>query len=353
MNLDLLSSYDYELPEAQIAQHPAARRDASRLLAIPRGADVEHRVFGDLVTLFRPGDLIVRNNTKVLPARLIGTRPTGGRVELLLLEPLPGPGVAWRAMAKPARALHPGGRLSFGSRPAVIRGKHADGTVDVDFPIDAAQFDALLAEEGRMPLPPYIRRGDNDPPAVPIEDRERYQTVYAREPGAVAAPTAGLHFTDDVFAQLAAAGVQLAEVTLHVGAGTFAPVRVERLDDHVMHRERFELTAEAAAQIQTARREGRRVIAVGTTTARVLETLGAGGRELVATRGDTNLFIRPGHAWSVVDALVTNFHLPKSTLLVLVCALAGPERMLAAYRAAVAAGYRFFSYGDACWIERT
>jgi len=203
-----------------------------------------------------------------------------------------------------------------------------------------------------MPLPPYIHRQDEEPPEVLAEDRERYQTVYARRDGAVAAPTAGLHFTPDLLAEIAARGVEVVDLTLHVGAGTFLPVRTERLDDHVMHAERYELSTESAAAIQTAREEGRRVVAVGTTATRVLETLGANGRPLAAAAGSTDLFIRSGHDWSVIDAMLTNFHLPKSTLLVLVCALAGTERLLAAYREAVAAQYRFFSYGDACWIER-
>ncbi len=348
---NLLSTYEFELPPEQIAQHPTARRDESRLLVVPAAGPVVHRHFRDILDLLQPGDLLVRNNTRVLPARLIGTRDTGGRVELLLLEPTAVEGVRWRAMVKPGRATGPGRKLHFGELHAIVTEKHEDGTIDVSFPVAPEKFDRLLAREGRMPLPPYIHRDDEEAPRVLAADRERYQTVYAAQDGAMAAPTAGLHFTDAFFAQIAAHGVEVIDLTLHVGAGTFLPVRSERLDEHVMHCERFVLTADAAAKIQAARDAGRRIVAIGTTTARVLEHLGGKGR-LAATTGSTDLFITPGYAWRVVDVLVTNFHLPKSTLLVLVCALAGTERLLTAYREAVAAGYRFFSYGDACWIQR-
>ncbi|NLH47499.1 MAG: tRNA preQ1(34) S-adenosylmethionine ribosyltransferase-isomerase QueA [Myxococcales bacterium] len=347
-----LARYDFDLPAELIAQHPAARRSASRLLVIPRERPLEHRRFADLVELFRPGDVLVRNNTKVLPARLIGRRESGGRIELLLLAPAAGVADRWRAMARPGRAMVPGAEFRFGELPVRIAARHPDGTVDVDFLVPAGQLLELLAREGRMPLPPYIRREDSEDPRVLAEDRERYQTVYAKIPGAVAAPTAGLHFTPELFAQLAARGVTVADLTLHVGAGTFLPVRSATLDDHVMHAERYELPAAAAEAINRGRAAGGRIVAVGTTSARVLETLGESAGPLAAAQGETRLFIRPGRPWRIVDVLVTNFHLPKSTLLVLVCALAGTERLLAAYREAVAQGYRFFSYGDACWIER-
>jgi S-adenosylmethionine:tRNA ribosyltransferase-isomerase len=363
-----LARFDFTLPPALIAQHPAPRRDASRLLVISRSGPLRHLHFPDLVNLLQPEDLLVRNDTRVLPARLIGRRDTGGRVELLLLEPV---GAArWRALARPTKSLRPGKRLIFdfpvgaglvsapgGQTPApfvygnVIE-KHDDGAVVVEFAIDAEKFDALLATIGRMPLPPYIHRRDDETPEVLAEDRDRYQTIYAREPGAVAAPTAGLHFTDEVLARIRAKGVAIADLTLHVGAGTFLPVRVANLDDHVMHHERFALPPETADAIAACRRRGGRVAAVGTTTARVLETQANDDGAVRPGAGSTNLFIKPGHAWRAVDVLLTNFHLPKSTLLVLVCALAGTDRLLAAYREAVAREYRFFSYGDACWIER-
>lgn len=347
-----LSQYDFLLPPEQIAQFPAPRREQSRLLVIGRDGQPLHRGFAEIGELFRPGDVLVRNDTKVLPARLIGRRDTGGRVELLLLNPVAGDAVAWQAMAKPAKALASGKTLRFGALTAVVEAKHDDGTVTVSFPVDHAQFDRLLAQEGRMPLPPYIHRDDNEDAAVLAADRERYQTVYAAWSGAVAAPTAGLHFTPELFDRLRATGVEIVDLTLHVGAGTFLPVRTDNLDDHEMHSERFALSADTAATIQRARDQGRRVIAVGTTSARVLETVARDGGPLRAATGQTALFIRPGHTWRVVDVLVTNFHLPKSTLLVLVCALAGTNRLLGAYREAVNAGYRFFSYGDACWIQR-
>jgi S-adenosylmethionine:tRNA ribosyltransferase-isomerase len=347
-----LSQFTYDLPADRIAQTPAPARTDSRLLVIPRNGDVSHRRFPAVLDRLRPGDVLVRNVTRVIPARLIGTRAAGGRAELLLLHPLAGPAVRWQALAKPGRALKAGARLHFGPLTAAVDEKHADGSVAVSFDCPPADFDRLLDEHGRMPLPPYIRRKDHEDPARLADDRARYQTVYAREAGAVAAPTAGLHFSEALLAAIARQGVTIADLTLHVGAGTFLPIRAENLDEHTMHGEWFALPAETASAVETARAQGGRVIAVGTTTARVLETVGATPGPLKATSGETRLFIKPGHEWRVVDVLLTNFHLPKSTLLVLVCALAGTDRLLAAYREAVAAGYRFFSYGDACWIER-
>jgi S-adenosylmethionine:tRNA ribosyltransferase-isomerase len=347
-----LADFAYAVPPELIAQQPAPRRDESRLLVIPRGGPIEHRRFTDIAELLRPGDLLVRNNAKVLPARLIGRRAGGGRAELLLLRPEAGPGVRWRALAKPGKALRPGIGLEFGSLAARVEAKLPDGEVVVAFSVAAADFPQLLEREGRMPLPPYVRRNERTDPATLAADAERYQTIYARVPGAVAAPTAGLHFTDDTFAAIAKKGIAVADLTLLVGAGTFLPIRTDDLDAHVMHAEWFDLPPATGAAIDACRTRGGRVVAVGTTAARVLETLGGADGRAPAGRGETRLFIKPGHRWRVVDALVTNFHLPKSTLLVLVCALAGTDRMLAAYREAVAERYRFFSYGDACWIER-
>lgn len=346
-----LSFFDYQLPEELIAQHPAPRRPDSRLLVLRRDGLPEHRGFPEVTDLLRPGDLLVRNDTLVIPARLIGRRASGGRVELLLLRPLAG-AARWSAMIRPGKAVRPGSRLIFEEVAAEVEEKHPDGTVTVAFPLREDVFQKWLSGAGRMPLPPYIRRADDESAAVLEEDRRRYQTVYARQAGAVAAPTAGLHFTEEIFAALREKGVAIADLTLHVGAGTFLPVRTESLEDHVMHAEDFSLSEETARAVNACRDRGGRVVALGTTTARVLEAAGASGEPLTADAGSTDLFIKPGHRWRVVEALITNFHLPKSTLLVLVCALAGTDRLLAAYREAVARRYRFFSYGDACFLER-
>ncbi len=349
-----LAHFNFDLPPELIAQHPAAQRDASRLLVLPAAGPLRHGHFPDLVDLLDARDLLVRNDTRVLPARLIGRRENGARVELLLLQPAAGAAdrPRWLALGKPGKALRPGRRLLFGEVTAEVVAQAADGTVTVDFAVLPARFDDWLAAAGRMPLPPYIRRRDEEDAAVLAEDRERYQTVYARETGAVAAPTAGLHFTAEVFERLRAKGVEIRDLTLHVGAGTFLPVRVDDLDDHVMHHERFALPRETADAVAACRARGGRVVAVGTTSARVLETQANDDGTVRPGAGSTDLFIKPGHRWRVVDALLTNFHLPQSTLLVLVCALAGTDRLLAAYREAVVQRYRFFSYGDACWIER-
>lgn len=347
-----LSDFDYELPPERVAQHPADRRDAGRLLVVPAAGALAHRRFSEVIDLVRPGDLLVRNNTRVFPARLIGRRDSGGRVELLLLRALADPGVVWQALARPARALRPGRRLLFGELAAQVERKFDDGTVAVAFDVDKQDFTAQLSAVGRMPLPPYIARKDDEDPAVLARDKQRYQTVYAREVGAVAAPTAGLHFTEELFAAIRARGVEIAEVTLHVAAGTFLPVREENIDEHRMHFEWYVLPPATADAVAACRERGGRVIAVGTTSSRVLETCGRADGRVEPDSGETDLFIRPGYQWKIVDALLTNFHLPRSTLLMLVCALAGTGRMLAAYREAVAREYRFFSYGDACWIEK-
>ncbi|MHA1570033.1 MAG: tRNA preQ1(34) S-adenosylmethionine ribosyltransferase-isomerase QueA [Alphaproteobacteria bacterium] len=346
-----LSTFDFDLPAELIAQHPAPRRDAGRLLVIPREGELKHRAFPDMVDLLREGDLLIRNNTRVIPARLIGKRETGGRVELVLLEPAGEP-TRWLAIGRPMRALRPGRRLHFGALTATVQERIDENTLSVSFAADPVVFDNLLAEAGRMPLPPYIKRSDDEDPEVLARDRERYQTVYARQPGAVAAPTAGLHFTDEIFTRIKEKGVEVREVTLHVGAGTFLPIRSEHLEDHIMHSEKYTLPEETAEAIRRCRERGGRLVAVGTTTTRVLETLARDDGNVAPGSGRTELFIKPGHRWRAVDALLTNFHLPKGTLLVLVCALAGTERLLAAYHEAVAQKYRFFSYGDACWIER-
>jgi S-adenosylmethionine:tRNA ribosyltransferase-isomerase len=342
--------FDYELPGDRIAQHPAPRRDDSKLLVLDRHrGDVEHARFRDLATRFRPDDLLVFNDTRVVPCRLIGSKETGGRVELLLLEPVaaPGQGETWRCLLQVARKPAVGSRLRFGdTAQAVVLGRDEEGWT-VRFDTAGEDLPALLDRIGRMPLPPYIRRDDSDPDAP---DRERYQTVYARDPGAVAAPTAGLHFTKELLSTLSDAGVRTARVTLHVGAGTFLPVRVERVEDHRMHSEKFDLPEETVEAIHATRERGGRVVAVGTTVVRTLEGSAGEDGALRAGRGSCDLFIYPGYRFRVVDAMITNFHLPRSTLLMLVCAFAGRRAVLAAYHEALRAGYRFYSYGDAMLV---
>ena len=337
-----LSDFDYELPERLIAQEPISPRDASRLLVVPRrGGPLADARFGDLPELLRPGDLLVFNDTRVLPARLVGAKASGGRCELLLLEPFEREGGSlWRALGQSSKPLREGARLAFGTLEASVERVEGEGFFAVRFDREGAALDAALEREGRVPLPPYIRREPS--PA----DRERYQTVYASAPGSAAAPTAGLHFTRELLARLAARGVERTAVTLHVGPGTVLPVRTEEVAQHRMHEERYHVPAAAAAAFEACRARGGRVVAVGTTAVRTLESAWKDGRLRVGA-GRTSIFIYPGHVFETVDALVTNMHLPRSTLLMLVCALGGREQVLAAYGQAVQKGYRFFSYGDA------
>ncbi|MSQ68232.1 MAG: tRNA preQ1(34) S-adenosylmethionine ribosyltransferase-isomerase QueA [Gammaproteobacteria bacterium] len=337
-----LEDFLYELPAAQIAQYPPAYRGDSRLLRLDgaSGTWADHQ-FGEFPTLLRPGDCLVFNDTRVIPARLFGRKDSGGQVEVMV-ERLLG---ADRALvqvraSKPPRA---GCCLEFGPGLALrVEARRRDGFYAV-CGVGELPLTELLARAGHIPLPPYIARGDE--PA----DAERYQTVFARQPGAVAAPTAGLHFTAALLAHLSALGIEQAFVTLHVGAGTFAPVRSARLEDHVMHAEYLEVSPAVCAAVARARAAGGRVVAVGTTSVRALETAARSG-ELAPYQGDTRLFITPGYQFRVVDALLTNFHMPASTLLMLVAAFAGHAGVMAAYRHAVANGYRFFSYGDAMWL---
>jgi S-adenosylmethionine:tRNA ribosyltransferase-isomerase len=341
-----LSDFDYALPEALVAQEPVTPRDASRLLVLPPAGPLDHRRFAELPDLLRPGDLLVFNDTRVIPARLVGTKSTGGKVELLLCEPLAGGlGRRWRAMGQASKAIRPGATLAFDGLSATVESAEGEGFYVVALDREGRALENALARAGRVPLPPYIHRAPSE------ADRERYQTIWARAPGSAAAPTAGLHFTDEILARLAARGVERAAVTLHVGPGTFLPVRGESLDSHRMHAEQYEVPAATSHAIAACRARGGRVVAVGTTTLRTLESAVQGGR-VAAGAGRTELFVRPGHAFRAVDALVTNFHLPRSTLLVLVCAFGGTERVLAAYREAVERRYRFFSYGDAMLVER-
>jgi S-adenosylmethionine:tRNA ribosyltransferase-isomerase len=339
-----LAAYDFDLPEALIAQRPAARRDEARMLVLGRESGaVEDRLFYELPGLLRPEDVVVLNDTRVFPARLVGRRePGGGRAELFLVAPA-GEGT-WLALAKPGRRLRAGARVRFeAGLEAEVLEAHDDGTRRVRF-VCEGPLDEALERAGRMPLPPYIRRAAGD------EDRERYQTVYARHRGAVAAPTAGLHFTPEVLGRIRAQGTAVAAVTLHVGYGTFEPVRAADLRRHAVAAEAVEVTAEAAGAVNAARRRGGRVLAVGTTTTRALETAADEAGVVHPYRGATALTVTPGYRFRAVDALLTNFHLPRSSLLVLVSAFAGRARVLAAYGHAVAAGYRFYSYGDCMLI---
>ncbi len=340
-----LDAYAFDLPEAQIAQQPADRRDASRMLVLDRetGDYSDHR-FSEFVDVIRPEDVVVLNDTRVIPARLVGERePGGGRAELFLVRPAQDG--TWDVLARPGRKLREGARVRFADDlTAEVLAVLADGKRRVRFE-SAEPLDAVLDRIGRMPLPPYIRREAPDP-----ADRERYQTVYARARGAVAAPTAGLHFTPAVLDTLRAKGTAIAEVTLHVGYGTFEPVRAEDLRTHAVAAERIEVSAEAAEAVNAARARGGRVVAVGTTTTRTLESVADASGRIRPFSGETGLTITPGYRFRAVDALLTNFHLPRSSLLVLVGAFAGREAVLRAYRHAVEAGYRFYSYGDCMLI---
>jgi S-adenosylmethionine:tRNA ribosyltransferase-isomerase len=352
----LVSDFDFDLPEDLIAQRPPEERGQSRLLVLSRDTGaIRHAVFPAIVDLLQPGDLLVLNDTRVFPARLLGQRvPSGGAVECLLVRrieaALPDGAETWQALMHPGQKLRPGARVRFDGADATIHGEVLEQrffgrrTVRLwtDGGVDVAQ---AIERIGHMPLPPYIHRRDDQ------ADRDRYQTIYARDRGSIAAPTAGLHFTQPLLDALAARGVGQTAITLHVGYGTFKPVRVERVDEHDVDPEPFTVSEAAAHALTEALRDRRRIIAVGTTTTRALESVmvEADGRVAPAT-GETRLFIHPGHQFRVVSGLVTNFHLPKSSLLMLVAAFAGRDHVLAAYRAAVAQRYRFYSYGDAMVI---
>jgi S-adenosylmethionine:tRNA ribosyltransferase-isomerase len=345
-----LSEFDFELPRAAIAQHPAQPRDSARLLVIgdPDANGVfADRIVRDLPALLAPGDLLVVNDTRVIPARLFGTRGTA-RIEATLHK-RDGTG-RWAAFVKGAKRLKDGDRVVFSDDFAAnVAGRGEGGTVILDFGMSDADLLAALDTHGRMPLPPYIERGDEPDPT----DYDDYQTLFGIESGkrgAIAAPTAGLHFTEDLMAALEARGVERATVTLHVGAGTFLPVRVENIADHVMLTEIGEVPKSAAEAIERTRARGGRVIGVGTTVTRILETAASEDGTVKPFAGETTLFITPGYRFKAIDLLFTNFHLPKSTLFMLVSAFAGLDRMRAAYAHAIASGYRFYSYGDACLL---
>jgi S-adenosylmethionine:tRNA ribosyltransferase-isomerase len=345
-----LREFDFELPEHLIAQEPPTTRGASRLLVVDRHTrSWTHHVVGDLPSLLTPGDLLVVNDSRVVPARLLGHRdPSGGRVECLLLRRLDAE--RWDSLMHPGQKMKPGTRARFGEPPftlvAEVLSQHTFGRRTVRLVReDGGDVDDAIDRIGHMPLPPYIKRPDQP------GDRERYQTIYARARGSVAAPTAGLHMSARLLQALASRGVDRADLTLHVGYGTFKPIRTEQVEEHVIDPEAFEISQEAAKKVSRAQAEGRRVIAVGTTTTRTLETVAAAHNgQVIASAGESELFIYPGFQFQVLGGLLTNFHLPQSSLLVLVCAFAGRELVLDAYRAAVAEGYRFYSYGDAMLI---
>ena len=333
----------YDLPEELIAQTPAAKRDSSRLMVLDKTTgEIEHRHFYDLPAYLRPGDCLVLNDSRVIPARLFGTRPTGGAVEVVLLKDL-GEG-RWECLSRPGKKMRPGTEVTFGGGEltAVVEEVCPDGNRILKFSYEGI-FLEILEHLGHMPLPPYIK--------AQLDDPNRYQTVYAREPGSAAAPTAGLHFTNELLDSIRAMGVKVCFVTLHVGLGTFRPVKVEDVEAHEMHSEFCTIPEETARIIRETKANGGRVIAVGTTSSRTLESFAGEDGSISAASGWTNIFIYPGYKFKCIDALVTNFHLPGSTLVMLVSALAGRENILRAYETAVREKYRFFSFGDAMFIQ--
>jgi len=350
-----LDDYQYHLPEALIAQTPAAVRDGSRLLHLKRDdGTVSHRHFHDIVNLLGPSDVLVVNDTRVIPGRLHGRKETGGKAELLILDYGETDDRAnhdrtrvYHCLIKASKQAGAGTRIRFDGGLVAEILDFSDGIYTVKFSA-STPFEGLLHQIGRMPLPPYIKRNHREPDE---SDRMRYQTVYAREKGAIAAPTAGLHFTEGILSQLREKGVTVAAVTLHVGYGTFVPVRVDDIREHRMHEEWFSISKATARVVNQARAEGRRVVAVGTTSVRTLEYAARSDGSVAPGSGRCDLFIYPGYAFKIVDAMITNFHLPRSTLLMLVSAFAGREAMLNTYAAAVAERYRFFSYGDAMLID--
>lgn len=338
------SDFYFDLPKELIAQEPCEPRDAARLLCLGRASgELRHAVFRDLPGLLQPGDLLVVNNSKVLPARLIGHKEgTGAVCELLLLRQVKGD--VWECLAKPGKRLHAGTRIIFGdgTLTAVVRDTMEDGNKHAEFFYDTPTLYEKLDAFGKMPLPPYIQKQLDDP--------SQYQTVYAKELGSAAAPTAGLHFTPELMDTLRKEGVRFAEVTLHVGLGTFRPVKEDDILDHKMHSEWYSVSEETARLIRETKAAGRRVIAVGTTSCRTLEAVATKYGEVRACSGDTDIFIYPGYQYKAIDGLITNFHLPESTLIMLVSAFCGYENTMRAYRVAVKEKYRFFSFGDAMYI---
>lgn len=344
-----VSDFEYHLPEELIAQHPADKRDASRLLVVHRKNDsVEDKHFYDIIDYLNPGDCLVMNNSKVIPARMFGVKKnTGAKIEFLLIKRKAGD--IWETLVKPGKKLHPGDSVMFtgdcgGQLEAEVLGYGEDGTRMVQFHYDG-DFLALLDEIGNIPLPPYIDRKSEE------EDKERYQTVYSKEEGSVAAPTAGLHFTKELLEKVKKKGVRIAYVTLHVGIGTFRPVKCDVVEEHQMHFEEYHIDEDNAQLINETKKNGGRIISVGTTSTRTLESAADENGFIKAGHGNTDIFIYPGYQFKVIDCLITNFHLPKSTLLMLISALYDREKMMKIYEDAVKKEYRFFSYGDAMFIE--
>ena len=347
-----LSDFYYDLPEELIAQVPIKNRDESRLLVLDRKTQsIEDRIFRDIIDYLEPGDCLVRNNTKVIPARLYGKKETGANVEFVLLKNIEGD--KWEAMVRPGNKLHNGAKVLFGQiddngqienpvLKAEILNSTQDGTRIVEFSYEGI-FNEILDKIGLMPLPPYIHES--------LKDKDRYQTVYAKYDGSAAAPTAGLHFTPDLLKKIEDKGVRIANVTLHVGIGTFRPVKEKNIEDHHMHTEHYYIKKEDVDKINNAKLAGKRVIAVGTTSCRTLETIADDKGLVKECEGDTGIYIYPGYKFKCIDGLITNFHLPESTLLMLVSALAGREYIMKAYKHAVDEKYRFFSFGDAMFIK--
>ncbi len=337
-----LEEFNYELPEELIAQHPYDKRDEARLMVLNREKKtLENKVFRDIINYLNPGDCLVINDTKVIPARLYGKKETGANVEFLLLNQIEGD--IWEVMVRPGRKLLPGAKVSFGDGllEAEILEIVDGGNRKVRFKYNGI-FNEILDKIGLMPLPPYIKET--------LKEKDKYQTVYARDLGSSAAPTAGLHFTEELLEQIRKKGIEIAKVTLHVGIGTFRPVKVENIEEHKMHSEHFYIKEDEAEKINNAKKNGKRVIAVGTTSCRVLESVANENGYVEEIEKDTSIFIYPGYKFKCIDALVTNFHLPESTLLMLVSALAGREYILKAYNKAVEDKYKFFSFGDAMII---
>ncbi|ALG49550.1 tRNA preQ1(34) S-adenosylmethionine ribosyltransferase-isomerase QueA [Clostridium perfringens] len=339
-----VSDFYFELPEELIAQYPLEKRDSSRLMVLDKKTgEIEHRKFHDILEYLNEGDTLVLNNTRVLPARLIGEKEeTGGKIEFLLLKRIEGD--KWECLAKPGRKAKVGTVFTFGEGKlkAIVREIGEEGNRIIEFKYDGI-FEQVLDELGQMPLPPYIHEK--------LEDKERYQTVYSKEKGSAAAPTAGLHFTEELLKEIKDKGVNIAYLTLHVGLGTFRPVKVDDVNNHVMHSEYYHLDKENADLINKTKEVGKRVIAVGTTSSRTLETIGDENGRVREQSGWTDIFIYPGYKFKIVDNLITNFHLPESTLIMLVSALAGQDNIMNAYNTAVKEKYRFFSFGDSMFIK--
>ncbi len=338
-----VADFNYELPKELIAQHPYDKRDEARLMVLNRNEEkIEHKVFKDVIDYLNPGDCLVINNTKVIPARLYGKKDTGANVQFLLLKRIEGD--TWEAMVKPGNKLKPGSKVVFGDGvlKATVQEILEGGNRKVEFEYNGIFYE-ILDQIGMMPLPPYITEASR-------EDNEKYQTVYARYEGSAAAPTAGLHFTEELLEKIKEKGVEVANVTLHVGIGTFRPVKVETVEEHQMHSEHYYIKKEDSEKINRAKQNGNRVIAVGTTSCRVLESVADENGIVKEIEGDTSIFIYPGYKFKCIDSLITNFHLPESTLIMLVSSLAGKDFIMKAYNEAVEKEYKFFSFGDAMII---